>query len=189
MANIGFTDSDGNIVFLHGGKLDNSTDGTFKIYGGDATGNATQIFGNSIDTDPYIQITGDGVITFTNSITGVDAAGPSINDETSTATNPTLCPIKSDLTTGIGGTASALALVSGGVETAQITDTQITAKMIVDCATVTGANPAINFLDAGASGATWGAAAGYEVDTVPTGWIRISINGTDKLIPYWDIPA
>ena len=117
MTKIGFIDGDGNVQFLHGAKLDNSTDGTLKIYGGDATGNITQIYANTIDGDPYIQITGDGVITFTNSITGADAAGPSINDETSTATNPTLCPIKSDLTTGIGGTASALALVSGGVET------------------------------------------------------------------------
>ena len=50
-----------------------------------------------------------------------NAAGPAIQNEAATSTNPTLIPNKADLDTGMGWTsANILSLISGGVEQARL---------------------------------------------------------------------
>jgi len=74
------------------------------------------------------------------SLTGEDAAGPSIVDEASSATNPTLIPNKSDLDTGVGSAAAdQLSLIAGGVEGLRVTETAgAIAGVFTDNLTISG---------------------------------------------------
>jgi hypothetical protein len=59
----------------------------------------------------------------TGHLTGANAAGPAVQNEAATATNPTLVPDKADLDTGVGwSSADVLSLVAGGVAGITITE-------------------------------------------------------------------
>ena len=57
-----------------------------------------------------------GVLTVTGDIVASNAAGPAIEDEAATTTNPTLCPNKAELTTGIGWNTAEIHFVISGVD-------------------------------------------------------------------------
>ena len=61
------------------------------------------------------------IIDDSDNMTFNNAAGPAIQSEAATSTNPTLIPNKADLDTGMGWTsANILSLISGGVEQARL---------------------------------------------------------------------
>jgi hypothetical protein len=84
--------------------------------GGDV--NLTGGLGNGSGTDGVINIT--GLVTgfsFNANLLADTATGPAIVDEAASAGNPTLIPVRNDLTTGIGGAGlTSLSLIAGGVE-------------------------------------------------------------------------
>jgi len=55
---------------------------------------------------------------------GQNAAGPGMLNEASTATNPTLVPDRSDLTSGMGGTSDGISLITGGVDAVTVDSSQ-----------------------------------------------------------------
>jgi len=56
-------------------------------------------------------------VAFTGDITTSNASGPAIQDEAVSGTNPTLIPLKTDLTTGIGSIgAGGVSIITSGVE-------------------------------------------------------------------------
>ncbi len=73
--------------------------------------------------------------------TGLDAAGVAILGEAATATNPTICPHKADLDTGVGWSAAdQLSLIAGGLEMLRLveTGTPTTDQVIIGPAGVIG---------------------------------------------------
>ena len=61
-----------------------------------------------------------------------DATGPCLQNEASSATNPTLVPDKTELGTGVGGTGDALALIVAGTEVLALATTPFAATFVDD---------------------------------------------------------
>jgi len=91
------------------------TDDTYDI------GSSSKEFKDAyIDGTGYIDTISLGV-----SLSGENAAGPSILNEAATSTNPTLVPNKADPDTGVGWSAAdKLSLITGGAEAVHIDDSQ-----------------------------------------------------------------
>jgi len=70
-----------------------------------------------------VAVTVIGDTEVTGDLTASDAAGPAVQDEAASATNPTLIPDKTDLDTGVGHQgADNLSLVAGGAEAIRAED-------------------------------------------------------------------
>ena len=84
--------------------------------GGDL--NLTAGAGNGSGTDGVINFTGNVAgFSFNANLLAATATGPAILDEAASAANPTLIPVRNDLTTGIGGAGlTSLSMIAGGVE-------------------------------------------------------------------------
>lgn len=75
---------------------------------------------------------------------GVDANGPALLDELSSATNPTLIPDRADLTAGIGGTGGNVSVIAGGTEMVRVTSAQVILASSNAAALVVGPNGVTN---------------------------------------------
>jgi hypothetical protein len=92
-------------------------------------------------TANVIAVTLGGAQKFTwtvNSFASNNAAGPAIQNETATSTNPTLVPNRADVDTGVGwNTTDKLSLIAGGTECMNMTSTAITTTLSVATAAIT----------------------------------------------------
>jgi len=96
-----------------------------------------------------------------------DAAGPALQNEAATATNPTLIPNRADLDTGIGWvSANLLSLVAGGVESARVAATVMTMAAGVDIQFSTTGFPimAITDTDGAVEAQLWYSAADNKLE-------------------------
>ena len=78
-------------------------------------------------------------------ITGTDANGPAILNETAADTNPTLIPNSDDLAAGVGGDTGEVSLITNNLERLKITDTAITSTVPVVLPSGTAAAPSTSW--------------------------------------------
>jgi hypothetical protein len=82
-----------------------------------AFGDGDSGFRESVDDAIKVTLVGVDRWTFTaDRFVAVAGNGPSLQNEASTATNPTLIPALGDVSTGIGGVTTSLSLIVGGAE-------------------------------------------------------------------------
>ena len=165
-----------------------SIDITIPIYAADGSGTTPQ-YSFASDPDTGIRRMAANTLAFVvggteryviNS-TGLqvdNGFGPIMVDEASSMTNPTLIPDKTELGTGLGGTANDLALVHVGVEIARITATAIS---LIDG---TAAAPAYTFTSDVDTG--WWSSAANVLNASTAGVERFELDATslDITVPF-----
>lgn len=98
--------------------------GTVTTFPGDVAG--VQTGGGTYTSSTSVHLTGLYDATLINTFTGDNAAGPAILNEAASSSNPTLCPNKADLNTGMGWvSADTLSLVAGSARIVSVNSTGI----------------------------------------------------------------
>jgi len=104
-------------------------------------------------TNDFLRITDGGTtatFTFLGTVQASNAAGPTLLDEATTSTNPTIIPNRADPDTGVGWKAAdQVSLVAGGVEGIRVTESAgtITIDAYGTITTPRSATPSVTFKD------------------------------------------
>ena len=113
-----------------------------------------------------------------------NAAGPTLQDEAATTTNPTLIPNRADETTGVGWNTSELHLVVAGVDEVAVSATAVTlasSTLTVSAGAISVAQGYSIYLDGLNGGEFLISDASNEATLNATTTLNLAIGGTDEV--------